>query len=147
MERINKDRISRLWSLVIYKKGRSRYKNDIPSLSLFTGNSGGKTIGEYLYKENQIRIWWQPHDDFKELASTILHEYTHYLQFWPWYSRYQKIYSYKDNPYEIQANESESETPDFIKEISEEQWRFNLKKISKLRKIYEKSDELIGFDS
>lgn len=147
MERISKDRISRIWSLIVHKKGRSKYKSTIPSLSLFTGNSGGKTVGEYLYKENQIRIWWQPHDDFKDLASTILHEYTHYLQFWPWYSRYQKIYSYKDNPYEIQANESEIETPDYIKNISEDQWQLNLRKISKLKKIYEQCEELIEFNS
>lgn len=147
MERINRDRVLRLWSLVVFKKGRSDYKKDLPKLTMFPGlNTAKRTVGEYLYKENEIQIWWKPHSDFKDLASTILHEYTHYLQFWPWYSRYQKIYSYEKNPYEIEANLSESVAPDYIREISDDNWNYIIKKNPKLRKIYTDSESLVQFN-
>lgn len=114
---------------------------------MFPGlNTAKRTVGEYLYKENEIQIWWKPHSDFKDLASTILHEYTHYLQFWPWYSRYQKIYSYEKNPYEVEANLSESVAPDFIKDISDDNWNYHIKRNPKLRKIYESSESLVRFN-
>lgn len=144
MERINRDRILRIWSLIIFKKGKSKYKKDIPFLVLITKPNQTQTIGKYIYEDNSIHVWFESHYDFKELTSTLLHEYTHYLQFWPWYTRYESIYSYKDNPYEIQANLAESEAPDLIKEISESQWKKTFKD-PKIKKIYEQSRDLIKF--
>ena len=146
MERINKDRILKIWSLIVFRKGKSKYGKPIPNLILINRPNQTRTIGEYIYEDNSIKIWFQDHCDFRELTSTILHEYTHYLQFWPWYSRYQKMYSYKDNPYEIQANLSESEAPFFIKEISQEKWKSNIKN-QRLKKIYGSSNRRIGFES
>jgi hypothetical protein len=56
------------------------------------------------------------------------------------------MYSYKENPYEIEANISESEAPNFIKGISQEKWKSNIKN-QRLRKIYRSSNRRIGFES
>lgn len=143
MERISKDRVLRLWSIIAFRNGKSKYRKDFPNLALHPETNNGKTIGEYYISKNTINIWWKPHSDFKELASTLLHEYAHYLQFWPWYSRYEKIYSYDKNPYEIQANQFETKAPDVIREISEENWKSLIKKNPKLRKLYEQAEEKI----
>ena len=142
MERIHKDRILRVWSLIVFRKGKSKYKKDIPKLILITGSNKTQIIGRYLPYENSILVWCKSHYDFKELTSTILHEYTHYLQFWPWYQRYAKIYTYKENPYEIEANLSESEAPSLIKEISENRWKINVKN-QEIRMIYESADDSV----
>ena len=126
------------------KRGKSKYGKPIPTLVLITKPNETRTIGRYLYENNSIHIWFRAHYDFKELTSTILHEYTHYLQFWPWYRRYQEKYSYSENPYEIAANLSEADATNLIREISDEKWCYNIKN-KKLRKIYESSEEGVKF--
>lgn len=66
----------------------------------------------------------------------MLHEYAHYLQFWPWYTRYQNRYPYKLNPYEIQAKEMEKMAPLLIHLTREERWKKMLKKDEKLARIH-----------
>lgn len=145
MERINRDRILRIWSLIVLKKGKSKHGKPIPTLVLITKSNETQTIGKYIHEDNSIHIWFRSHYDFKDLTSTILHEYTHYLQFWPWYVRYRKMYSYKENPYEIAANLSETDATNLIREISDEKWLYNISN-KKLRKIYESSGEVVKFD-
>lgn len=151
MERINKDKIFRLWSLIIYLKGRSKYKKDFPELYFFYGSKRERnknlTFGEYYNEGNTIKIWCGPHIDFKDLASTMLHEYEHYLQFWPWYTRYKNMYSYENNPYEIRAKESEKLAPSLIKRVSDSEWIGEIRKTPGISKIYEKSRETIVIKS
>lgn len=66
----------------------------------------------------------------------MLHEYAHYLQFWPWYVRYREMYKYDDNPYEVEARIMEKEAPDLIRMISPEEWSKAVKKKKKLLRIY-----------
>ncbi len=147
MERINKDKIFRLWSLIIHLKGRSKYKKDFPKMYFFYGSKKESkknlTFGEYYNDGNTIKIWCGPHTDFNELASTMLHEYSHYLQFWPWYTRYKNMYSYEDNPYEIEAKESESLAPELTKLVSDSLWKEEIKKKPEIAKIYKKSIGMI----
>jgi hypothetical protein len=144
LERLNKDKIFRLWSLVIRSQGKSKYKKDLPELYFYKGDNKGDnqksvTFGEYYNQENAIKIWCGPHLDFKDMASTLLHEYKHHLQFWPWYTRYKSMYSYDKNPYEIEAKEAESLAPDLVRMLSDDQWNKLLKKDLKLKRLYERS--------
>lgn len=147
MERINKDKIFRLWSLIIHLKGKSRYRKDIPKLYFFYGakKEGKKnlTYGEYYNEGNIIKIWGGPHINFNDLASTMLHEYAHYLQFWPWYTRYQNTHSYETNPYELEAREFESLAPSLTKLVSDTGWKSEIAKNPKISRIYQKSIESI----
>lgn len=147
MERINKDKIFRLWSLIIDLKGKSKYKKDFPKLYFFYGSKreGKKslTYGEYYNDGNVIKIWCGPHTDFKELASTMLHEYAHYLQFWPWYTRYKNMYSYETNPYEIEAKEFEKLAPDLTKLVSDSSWKREIRRNPDIVRICKKSSETI----
>jgi len=151
LERINKNKIFRLWSLIIYLKGKSKYKKDFPELYFFYGSKRERnknlTFGEYSNEGNTIKIWCGPHTDFKDLASTMLHEYEHYLQFWPWYTRYKSMYSYENNPYEIRAKESEKLAQSLIKRVSDSGWSVEIRKIPGIFKIYEKSRETIVIKS
>ena len=147
MERVNKDKIFRLWSLIIDLKGKSKYRKDFPKLYFFYGSKreGKKslTYGEYYNDGNVIKIWCGPHTDFKELASTMLHEYAHYLQFWPWYTRYKNMYSYETNPYEIEAKEFEKLAPDLTKLVSDSSWKREIRRNPGIVRICKKSSETI----
>lgn len=136
MKRINTDKIYRLWSLIIYIHGKSKYRKDLPFLRFRPGKDTDITYGEYYPQTNTVEIKWKPHLDFKDLSSTMLHEYAHYLQFWPWYVRYREMYKYDDNPYEVEARIMEKEAPDLIRMISPEEWSKAVKKKKKLLRIY-----------
>ena len=136
-----------MWSLIVYIRGKSRYNKDIPTLKIFSGSkskrSKTETFGEYYHSENAIEIWCGPHIDFEDLASTILHEYSHYLQFWPWYTRYRSMYTYEKNPYEIEAKESEKFAPELVKMVAEDEWKRFLKKNRKIGNVYRKSQDAV----
>lgn len=64
-----------------------------------------KLLALYDKEDNIITIRIQGHRNIYNLANTIIHEYIHYLQ--PthanWYERYDAMYGYSKNPYEIEA--------------------------------------------
>ena len=64
-----------------------------------------KLLALYDKEDNIITIRIQGHRNIYNLANTIIHEYIHYLQ--PthanWYERYDAMYGYNKNPYEIEA--------------------------------------------
>lgn len=109
-----------------------------------TEPKGTFKLAEYDPFNNEVIVWWRKHRHYKELTATLLHEYTHYLQFWPWYSRYAGIHEYAKNPYEIQAEESEEETPLFLQSVSDRNWRKLLRKEPKLARIYRKVNDLVA---
>lgn len=65
-----------------------------------------KVWAEYLTEENIIKVRIQGHKTIYNLANSIIHEYTHYLQ--PrkgnWYYRWNNSMGYENNPYEVEAN-------------------------------------------
>ena len=148
MERFNKDKVFRLWSLIVYTNGKSRYNKDIPILVILPGEKSKRSktdnFGEYYQSENIIKIWCGPHVDFEDLASTMLHEYAHYLQFWPWYTRYRSMYTYEKNPYEIKAREFEKLAPGLVKLTTEDEWLKFQRKNKGIIKIYEDSRSSIN---
>ena len=62
-------------------------------------------LAMYDKEDNIIELRIQGHRNIYNLANTIIHEYIHYMQ--PthanWYERYDGMYGYNDNPYEIEA--------------------------------------------
>lgn len=144
MERISKDKILRLWALVVYERGKSQYRGEIPGLIISAGTKNGRTFGQYF--PNIIKIWVGPHLNFKEIASTTLHEYEHYLQFWPWYIRYQNMYGYKKNPYEAKAVEAEYLAPFLIQGISDDSWKSLCRKNKEIKRLYSVLAERVTFN-
>ncbi len=63
--------------------------------------------GNYCLYKNQITIYINNCDTLKNLVSTIIHEYTHYLQPMSRYKEYEKYYYYSTHPFERQARRNE----------------------------------------
>jgi len=64
-----------------------------------------KLLALYDKEDNVVSLRIQGHRTIYNLANTVIHEYIHYLQ--PthanWYERYDRMYGYQNNPYEIEA--------------------------------------------
>jgi len=70
----------------------------------------GKDIyyGNYCFNKNKIVIYVNNCENLYDIISTIIHEYTHYLQSSSLYRYYAKMYYYSQNPYERQAKRNET---------------------------------------
>ena len=147
MERINKDRILRICSIIIHTQGRSKYRSDFPVIHLFKSNKKNSNYGEYYNHTNTINIWWKDHEDLEEIARTLIHEYTHYLQFWPWYTRYKNNYKYENNPYEVQARQRENIAPGLVELTRSGLWDDTLRKDRKLASIHRKINEMVSIEN
>jgi hypothetical protein len=64
-------------------------------------------FGNYCFWRNTITIYFPHCNTIDETVSTVIHEYTHYLQSRPRYQTYQKDYYYSTNPYEKEARRNE----------------------------------------
>jgi len=64
-------------------------------------------FGNYCFWRNTITIYIPHCQTVNEIVSTVIHEYTHYLQSRPRYQTYQKEYYYSTNPYEREARRNE----------------------------------------
>jgi hypothetical protein len=64
-------------------------------------------FAKYCFLRNQILIYLNNCPTTLIITQTIIHEYTHYLQSRTMYYNYKKKYSYKNNPYEIEAQKNE----------------------------------------
>lgn len=64
-----------------------------------------KLLALYTMEDNIITVRVQGHRNIYNLANTVIHEYIHYLQptHTNWYERYDTMYGYSKNPYEIEA--------------------------------------------
>lgn len=63
--------------------------------------------GTYCFYKNRILIYIENCNTIFDIVSTIIHEYTHYLQSRTKYKTYVKTYNYSRNPYERQAKRFE----------------------------------------
>lgn len=74
--------------------------------------------GTYCFYRNRILIYLNNCKSLNDIVSTIIHEYTHYLQSRTKYMLYEKMYYYSHNPYERQAKRNEKKyTSRCIKDI------------------------------
>lgn len=71
-----------------------------------------KVFGTYCSYRNTIYIYLNNCETIKDIVSTIIHEYTHYLQSSTKYSYYQSVYYYTQNPFEIEAKKNEEKYSD-----------------------------------
>jgi uncharacterized protein YjaZ len=63
--------------------------------------------GNYCFYRNRIVIYIPNCNTYKDIISTIIHEYTHYLQSRTKYEEYEKVHCYSTHPYERQAKRNE----------------------------------------
>lgn len=94
--------------------GESKYQKHTPYLSIeYSPESTGYDNlwrGEYDFAENEIIIYTKNIKGKEDLARTIVHEYSHYLQSPAWMQRYYDMgHTYKTHPYEIEAYEVEEQ--------------------------------------
>jgi hypothetical protein len=64
-------------------------------------------FAKYCFLRNQILIYLNNCPTTLSIVQTIIHEYTHYLQSRTKYYYYKKKYTYKNNPFEIEAEKNE----------------------------------------
>lgn len=83
--------------------------------------SDGRMIyyGKYCFNKNKIIIYISNCETIDDVISTMIHEYTHYLQSSSLYRYYAKCYYYSQNPCERQAKRNEMKyTKECIKELN-----------------------------
>lgn len=84
---------------LVFKTQEKKYKN-----SLIYGN--------YCFYRNIITIFLPNNTTVKDIISTTIHEYTHYLQKRLKYRVYEQYYYYSTNPYEREAKRNEEKYTD-----------------------------------
>lgn len=63
--------------------------------------------GSYFSKSNRIVVYGLNCNTLEDVVSTVIHEYTHYLQSMKKYWEYFQTYYYSQHPYERQAKRNE----------------------------------------
>lgn len=78
-------------------------------------------MGSYYSVENRIVVYGVNCKTLEDVVSTIIHEYSHYLQSMKKYWEYFNTYSYSTHPYERQAKRNELKYTDecmrYIKKV------------------------------
>lgn len=92
---ICKRKKKKLEFIFTHKNGYYQYNKRIP------------IFGCYCNYRNRITIYEPKCKKLSEVVSTVIHEYTHYLQSSYQYEIYEKKYPYSKNPYEIEAVKNE----------------------------------------
>lgn len=74
--------------------------------------------GDFRSDENKIIVYGLNDQSLDDIVSTVIHEYTHYLQSTKKYWEYFKTHYYSTHPYERQAKRNEIKyTSECLKEI------------------------------
>ena len=68
---------------------------------------GHMVYGNYCFYRNKMTIHEEACETIYDVISTVIHEYTHYLQSRTQYKLYQANYYYSHNPYEREAKRNE----------------------------------------
>ena len=101
--------------------GQNELKRTKLSLEFTTRKRSHKNrsvLGNYCFYRNKITIYLNANETLYDIVSTVIHEYTHYLQSRNQYKIYQDHYYYSTNPYEREAKKNEEKYTDLcIKEI------------------------------
>ena len=105
--------------------GVNKRKKDIPKISVriyFRKDETERFIkGIYYSDENRIIVYHVNCETIEDVISTVIHEYTHYLQSMKKYWEYSLTYNYNTHPYERQARRNETKyTKMCIKKIKKE---------------------------
>ena len=73
------------------------------------GEASRTTKAEYDDKENKIFIYYPNMKNEEDVLRSLIHEYTHYTQDSELLAKYKKIYSYDEDPNEIEAHKNEED--------------------------------------
>lgn len=75
-------------------------------------------FGNYCFYRNEIIIYLPNNNTIRDIISTVIHEYTHYLQVRRKYREYEITRYYSQNPLERQAKRNEEKYTNIcLKEI------------------------------
>ena len=73
------------------------------------------SVAEYDEDENKIFIYYPNVNSEEDVLKALIHEYTHYTQDSDLIKHFRSIYSYDQNPNEIEASSNESKWQLFSK--------------------------------
>ena len=87
------------------------HKNIYEKYSGEDGASGDEDgcHAEYCHDMNEISIYYPNMKSKEDVIRSIIHEYTHYRQDHKLFKQYRQMYSYDENPIEIEAHKNEEE--------------------------------------
>ena len=77
------------------------------------GEHSKTSIAQYDGKENKIFIYYPNVKTEEDILRALIHEYTHYTQDSELFQKYRAIYSYDEDPTEIEAHKNEEDWPLF----------------------------------
>lgn len=107
IERITRKEVLLAVRYCVNTLGVSKYRSSIPGLVYITSNKI-KAIDRGCYDDdnNKILVYRRKHRSVIDLADTVIHEYTHYLQDMEKYIELAQDFDYQLHPYEIEATEN-----------------------------------------
>ena len=73
------------------------------------GEHSRTTKAEYDDETNVIYIYYPNMKTKEDVIRSIIHEYTHYRQDHKLFKQYRQLYSYDENPIEIEAHKNEED--------------------------------------
>ena len=79
------------------------------------GEHSSTSIAEYDENENKIFIYYPNVNNEEDVLKALIHEYTHYTQDSKLLKRYRSIYSYNEDPFELEATKAENKWQLFSK--------------------------------
>ena len=72
-----------------------------------SGEHSSTSVAEYDEDENKIFIYYPNVNSEKDVLKALIHEYTHYTQDSSLFKRYKAMYTYDEDPTEIEARKNE----------------------------------------
>jgi len=79
-----------------------------------SGEHSSTTKAQYDEDTNVIYIYYPNIINEEDVIRSIIHEYTHYKQDHKLFKQYRQMYSYNENPIEIEAHKNEEDWQLFI---------------------------------
>ena len=79
-----------------------------------SGEHSRTTKAEYDDETNIIYVYYPNMKNEEDVLRSIIHEYTHYRQDHKLFKQYRQLYSYDENPIEIEAHKNEEDWQLFI---------------------------------
>ena len=77
------------------------------------GEHSKTSIAQYDDETNIIYIYYPNIKTEEDILRSLIHEYTHYKQDHKLFKQYRQMYSYNENPIEIEAHKNEEDWPLF----------------------------------
>lgn len=107
-EKPTRRHVNRIVDWCVKNYGMSKYNKEFPTVMYRTAkymDEDPRTMAYYDEEEGVMYIKKEDHNSVYQLASTIIHEYTHYKQNLHHYNIISMYTPYKEHPMEKEANE------------------------------------------